>query len=323
MRINEQTVRDAMNRRLSALSASPEREARIRQRIAQEEELNMKKKLSLVLVVAIVLVLGTVSAVAAGIVFSSRADASLLADQAVKAAYGLSPAMLGGYFGKTIEEKEDGSTAVAYWGIEDLRYVLGEYTVTVKDGKATVVWSHDGESTVGGLDAEAWGVDQLNDMVAWDNAHHDVSGYYEKAREIAKRHGTLQAATASLSLEEETEALAARYAVDEAASRAAAKLSEAEMSAIAKQAVAAAYGLTNEQMALMTCPQDIEEYYYYNICDGKPVYSVWFYLTQRPSTNPNVFPEFTEGDGIYVVDVNVESGIVERILYDSTLGGNG
>ena len=39
--------------------------------------------------------------------------------------------------------------------------------------------------------------------------------------------------------------------------------------------------------------------------------------------DPSVFPEFTEKDGIYTVDVNVETGVIEEIYYESGMGGNG
>ena len=35
------------------------------------------------------------------------------------------------------------------------------------------------------------------------------------------------------------------------------------------------------------------------------------------------FQSLLKKDGIYVVDVNVETGMIESILYDTGLGGNG
>ena len=80
MRIDEKTVRDALDKRFSGLTASPALTARIRQRIAQEEEPKMKKKLPVVLVFALVLVsLGAV-ALAAGLILSPRVTAVALAE---------------------------------------------------------------------------------------------------------------------------------------------------------------------------------------------------------------------------------------------------
>jgi len=57
--------------------------------------------------------------------------------------------------------------------------------------------------------------------------------------------------------------------------------------------------------------------------DEKPVFYVWFYLSQgQVSSVPGTRPDFVEKDGIYVVDVNVETGVIESTLYDSGLGAN-
>ena len=107
--------------------------------------------------------------------------------------------------------------------------------------------------------------------------------------------------------------------------RAAAKLTEEEMIGIARQAVISVYGLTDEQMAMMGTDEEIREESTYWMLDGKPVYSVWFWLLQDTTEydDPSVFPEFTEKDGIYTVDVNVETGVIEEIYYESGMGGNG
>ena len=57
MRLNEETIRAAMNRRLSALDADPRRRARIRERIHQEEEPNMNKRTQKILSLILTLVL--------------------------------------------------------------------------------------------------------------------------------------------------------------------------------------------------------------------------------------------------------------------------
>ena len=65
------------------------------------------------------------------------------------------------------------------------------------------------------------------------------------------------------------------------------------------------------------------DYLYYRMKDGKPVLTVMLSLQQRPADNSSAFPPFTPGDGVYWVDVNVETGTIEDLLYDSQLGGNG
>ena len=320
--IDEKNVHDALERRLSGLSASPALSARIRQRIAQEEEPNMKKRFSVILAAALVLILTAVSAIAAGLVFSKQVDDVALAGQALEKTYGVTPTMQGSYFGKTVQESPEGTT-VTYRGIEDLRFVLGEYTVTVKDGKAAAAWSHDGESTEGGFDADAWGTEQMNAMLAWEKEHHNVTGYYGKAVEAVQRNEAAVKNNGTPS-EEEIAAVLARQEADAAAAKAAAKLTEQEMAALAREAVAAVYELTDEQLALLQCAQDIDvEMDYYSLQAGKPVYNVWFSLQQELSDDPVVFPPFTEKDGQYWVSVNVETGVIESTQYDTGLGGNG
>ena len=46
-------------------------------------------------------------------------------------------------------------------------------------------------------------------------------------------------------------------------------------------------------------------------------------LQQQTSDDPSAFAPFTQRDGVYWVDVNVETGVIEDLLYDSQLGGNG
>ena len=62
-------------------------------------------------------------------------------------------------------EGEGGAIVVTYEGRESLAYVLGKYTVII-DGQTVknICWSHDGEETSGGLEASAWGKDQLDEI---------------------------------------------------------------------------------------------------------------------------------------------------------------
>ena len=123
---------------------------------------------------------------------------------------------------------------------------------------------------------------------------------------------------------EEMEAVEAHRKAGEKEARAAAKLSEDEMIALARKAAMHVYGLTEEQAAGMTCPQDIEEYEYYRMEEGGvPVYDVWLYLSQGSTdAEPGTRPAFAEKDGVYIIAVNAETGVIESTLYDSGLGAN-
>ena len=175
-----------------------------------------------------------------------------------------------------------------------------------------------------GFEADTWGIDQLNAMVEWEKEHHDVSGYYPQAQAIAARRKA-EASSQKELFEKGKEEAQNHQEEYERQARAAAKLTEEEMIGIARQAVISMYGLTDEQMAMMETDEEIRENCEYWMLDGKPVYCVWFWLQQATtdSDDPSVFPDFTEKDGMYAVDVNVETGVIEDIYYESGMGGNG
>ncbi len=308
-----------LNHSLSGLKENPFLAQRV---IAQGKGEKPMKKKSMSLILVLVMVCLCVTALAAGIVFSRKADDSVLADRELEKKYGVTMTMLGSYFSREDEQTGD-ATVFRYQGIEDLNYVLGEYTVTVKDGKATAEWSHDGQDTSGGFEAEAWGTEQMQAMLESDKARDSAVDYYVKAVEIAKNHSAEQERGGNPSMEE-MEAVEALRKAGEKEARAAAKLSEDEMIALARKAAMDVYGLTEDQAAGMTCPQDIEEYEYYRMEEGNvPVYDVWLYLSQGSAdAETGTRPAFVEKDGIYIIAVNAETGVIESTLYDSGLGAN-
>ena len=180
MKTNKKTIRSAMDARLSFLDELPSCRAAVQYRIAQEEEPVMKKKISLGLVFAIVLVLLTAAALAAGLLLSPRADAVRTADRALEEKYGITAEMQS-FFAREQEELEDGSVRVTYTGAGSLEYPLGTYTAVVKDGKTEITWSHDGEDTSGGYAAEAWGLDQLKDMIGDSQDAGRKAAYLDRA----------------------------------------------------------------------------------------------------------------------------------------------
>ena len=316
MKLEAKEIQDAMNRRLSALTDDPLRRARIRQRIEQKEEPKMMKKFSVGLALALILALMAATAVAAGLIFSPKADALALADQTLEKAYGVNQAMLG-YFRRSATE-QDGATVVTYEGIQNLNYVLGVYTVTVKDNQAEAVWSRDGEDTSGGLDADAWGIEQLKEMLAISTTQHDTA-YMEKANRINEKHGLSFQDWAQPPMETEEEYLA-RQAKTEADIKAVQKLSYDEMVKLARQALSVTYQLTEEQEKALLRDVDMDYYAYFN---DQPCLEVFFRLQQKEASDPSQWPEWTEMDGQYYIAVNVETGMIESIIYDSGLNGNG
>ena len=46
-------------------------------------------------------------------------------------------------------------------------------------------------------------------------------------------------------------------------------------------------------------------------------------LQQQDAAGDDEFPPFTEKDGFYFVTINVETGVIENIEYETDLNGNG
>lgn len=313
---------ELVDQNLSGLVWDEGKRRTVLQAVRKEERPVKKLSTTFILIAAIVCL--SVTALAAGLVFSSRVDAAKLAEKAMADTYGVTDAMLSTFFSRTVSETADGGTTVVYAGIDFLRDVLGEYTVSVKDGAAAALWSHDGESTSGLFDAEAWGKEQLEEMLRTAAERHDLSAFSEKAKAIAAKHEAASDELPEGSAWEKTgeaEALAAAKA---------SSYSEEDLLALAHDAVVSAYRLTDDQAKMLKFVFELEDmaddtadYLYYRMKDGKPVLTIMLSLQQRPADNSSAFPPFTPGDGVYWADVNVETGVIEDLLYDSQLGGNG
>lgn len=288
--------------------------------LMQKEEPIMKRRMSAVLAFALIIALLSVTAYAASLVFSPRVNIARIADQALEEQYGITDEMLV-FFRRQVEEKENGTAVVTYSGNWDMNYVLGEYTVTVNGKEAKAVWSHDGEDTSGGLDSEAWGAEQLNEVARMYRETHEMAGYYDKAMAIAMKHGaavTNELYSASNPGQEEITEESFNQQQD--ALRAKSKLTEKELLAIAVQAIQTAYGLDEGQMKKLAHNPGLSMYHE---TDGQVYYEACLVLTQKTSDDPNVFPEYTYKDGEYGVLINTETGVVEDIFYDAALAGNG
>lgn len=264
----------------------------------------MKKKISMGLVLAITTILIFATALAAGLMFSPRYDASKLANEAMLNKYGIS-AKLMTVFHREATQNDDGSITVTYASVEGVQQ-LGVYTVTVKDGKAEAAWSHDGADTSGGLEAKAWGAEQV-EMLVTD--YTTVMRYLLDSANppmIADPDGP--STTPPMSEEEYHKAVAENKEKVLSASKI--TLTQAKESAV--KALEGEYELTRDQVALLQIFDDEETYL---LKDGKPTVSFYYHLSQGE--------EWVEKDGIYVVKVNLETGVIEDIIYDSALAGNG
>ena len=347
MKTNKDSLRSAMDRRLSFLDELPSCRAGLYHRIAQEEAPVMKKKLSVGLVFAIVLVLITVAALAAGLLISPRVSASRTADIALKDQYGITEEMQTFFF-REEEPLEDGSFRVTYTGVYGLDYVLGTYTALVKDGRAEISWSREGADVSGGYEADAWGVEQLKQMMT-DAAKDDKKlSYTQKAAEIAAKHNVMYDVPAETPeavpddlpgdhelTQEDIDKLNQREA-EKSSALEARKLSEEEMIDIGREFIISSYNLNEEQISRLelytnrgptmellaligiTEVPEPDPNEWYETIKGVPCFEVEYLLYSEGGDENR-----TEKDGYYIVYVNVETGAIEQFEYNSALGGWG
>ena len=338
MKTNKKTIQSAMDARLSFLDELPSCRAGVQYRIAQEEEPVMKKKLSVGFVLAMVLVLAAAAALAATLLLSPRADAVRIADRALEEKYGITAEMQT-FFARSQETLEDGAVRVTYAGFAETEYVLGAYTAIVKDGRAEITWSREGEDVSGGYDAEAWGIDQLKLMVNDSKDETLKQAYLDKAYAIGEAHGVEVDDTSSEAAVDWAEIYEAR----KTAAMNARKVSEEKMIAAGREFIITNYGLNEEQIARMElytnfdaeidgeeAPADTGDNGngWYDMVNDKPCFKVEYLLG-----DPEVPEEELEGDvavrqykdkdGYYVVYVNVETGEIEDYQYNSGLSGQG
>lgn len=335
MKTNKKTIQSAMDARLAFLDERPSCRAAVQYRIAQEEEPVMKKKLSLGLVLAMALVLLTAAALAATLLLSPRAGAVRTADQALEEKYGITAEMQT-FFGREEKTLPDGSVEVTYTGVGETAYALGTYTALVKEGRAEISWSHDGENTSGGYEAEAWGIGQIRQMLKDSLDEGLKQAYLDRAAAIAGKYGALESNESSKAIE----GLHEEIERNKTAALNARRLTEAEMIRIGREFILSNWGLNDEQAARMELftnfgrePDSVpgpEENPngWYDMIDGKPCFQVEYLLAQpevpeQPGVTENLPRQYQEGDGYYIVYVNVETGEIERFEYNSGLGGQG
>ena len=270
----------------------------------------MRAKRVAVLAACMAMLVTAVCVGAAGLLFSDAYDAVRLAHRALAEEYGITEEMQT-FFAQDVRE-ENGVTTIVFSGIAGMRHVLGEYTVRISDGEATVSWSKDGQSAEDGLDAHAWGAKQIKILLDMAKQENGISRGYHKAQEIrAQMDG--EEMTVSITKGDGATVI---LKTDAQIEQAMISISEEEAIAIAKQAFAQEYGLTRRQLDAMQYEKDYAGYTY-AVMDGKTICEVWFWLHQDEDI------VHSDGDGLYWARINAETGAVEKMVYDSALAGNG
>ena len=298
----------------------------------------MKTMIKTLLLVILAVSLVSVS-LAEEVTVSEREKAIRLADQALEEKYGITLAGQD-YFERFTEEWDDGCYMVQYRGMYDWQYVLGSYLAVVKDGAVTEIrWTHDGEDTSGGLDAMAWGSEQVLEMLRLNQEAADTSEIDRAAAKINRKVGFNYAW--DYPTDEEKEAVAAKREEEAVEIREMAKLSVEEMDRIARQAIISLYNLPEGQASRLVNEHEWEkqeygneeengnegdsELYNYVLQHGLACYTSCFSLgdgEEEGELRPDGL-RYTENEGTYWVYVNVETGTVEEIFYSVGIGGNG
>lgn len=283
-------------------------EEKVLEKIRQEHHKaphNFSYKRVPVLVAALILLMCSV-AFAVTLKVSPRYTAARLADREMLLSYGVTEKMMT-VLHREIVENDDGSFTVFYEALEpDVRNGdnrIGVYTVYVHDGKTTSTWSLMGVETTGGLDAPAWGAMQLA-LYTED---------YAGTRKYMKENNMLAASFPDLSIpydEYVTQQQKARAAVEEKQ-----KISLSEAKQLALDALIAEYALTEAQAQQLIIYSGEDDQTIYQYENDQALVRLFFNLMQGE--------EWMEKDGIYVVTVDVEKGVIENIFYDSALAGHG
>lgn len=270
-------------------------EERVRQTLMQLEDkpTHARPKRMVWLAAALVLVLAAAVAVAAGLTRSAKYDAKLLAHQALEEKYGFTQDM-DSFFTCSVEEA-DGQTVVTYRAnadIGDFAWKLGDYTVTIRDGKAEASWSNDGEAVSGDFSSDVWDTALLARGIERRKAGEE---WYEITGETLETGESLSGA------EKTTPEVSA--AGESAVQPDEGMLAEQEALDLARQALEGDGGISAEAL-------NDPENELYAVCqkeEGKTVWNVWFH----------------SAEGISVVTLDAADGTILDVIVDTGMAGNG
>lgn len=270
-------------------------EKRVRQTLMQLEDkpTHARPKRMVWLAAALVLVLAAAVAVAAGLTRSAKYDAKLLAHQVLEEKYGFTQDM-DSFFTCSVEEA-DGQTVVTYRAnadIGDFAWKLGDYIVTIRDGKAEASWSNDGEAVGGDFSSDVWDTALLARGIARRKAGEE---WYEITGETLETGESLSGA------EKTTPEVST--AGESAVQPGEGMLAEQEALDLARQALEGDGGISAEAL-------NDPENELYAVCqkeEGKTVWNVWFH----------------SAEGISVVTLDAADGTILDVIVDTGMAGNG
>lgn len=316
---------ELVDRGLSGLEWDERKRLKVLRAVSEEGKPVKKVSTTFILIAAIICI--SVTALAAGLIFSPKYEASKVAGSALKEQYGLTDD-LQSLFTREVTENADGTSTVIYSseGPDFPSKQMGIYTVTVRGNSAEVSWSNDGKDTSGGLMAEAFGPEQLR-MLSYDYANTmrqlQDAGILKPADRGEPNPRLADGRIDGWTAEDQAEWDQAQAKAEMEDQKRLAEIAEAEgkgsvtvdqAAAAAKEAVIQEYSLTEEQALKLEIEPDST---YAEYQEDQPLVNLLFWLWQREDDR------FTEKDGQYWVTVNLTTGVIEDIVYDAGLAGNG
>lgn len=254
------------------------------------------------------------------IVYSERCLKIKQAELAIQEKYQIIPEMYT-FFVREVAEDDHGTVIVTLRGQDNLYWVLGTYTGS-SDGKAE--WSNEGKQTYGGFEAPAWDALQLHQMIELTRKEHEVGSYYHQSVSIAMRddpeYSELREPDPMLIYEHGFEMTVPHP--DHETIETKSKFTREELNRIAVNVITETYGLDSDATEKVH-EVDSEPDFRYEIKDGQLIYHAWLELQQSSEIDSKGFNVFTEHDGQYLVVIDAETGVVEDVVYDALLNGNG
>jgi len=319
MNEEKQSLRTLLDQELPDTQWTDADSLRVLRAASAEEKRPAKRKISLAFVLAAAMVLLAVGAIAAaGLIFSPRYDAGKIADQALEEKYDLNQLLRSAY---SRHESRDGNTwTFTYdhtWESDAAAAKFGVYTVIVRGGKAVEVsWSHDGDSTDGGLEADVWGPAQIMQYIS--NYEDTMSCLRAQEPDPTRDPAVSPTPEPVSTFPEDYEGWKA-----EVLSHAVLTVDEAKE--ISRQAIITEYHLDDEKAANLQCMMDIypdtdednrNVFVNYYLTDGEPSISIRWDLW--PEGEP-----WQESYGIYWVTLSLLDGEIDEIIYDNANMANG
>ena len=290
-------LQQLVDQNLSTLQWDEKRKRNVLSALTEERRPHpMKKKLSSAIALAVILCLLTGVALAATLIYSNRFTQAAQANALLGEQFGITTEMLS-IFTRTAQ-----GDIYLYESLDDLAGMPGDYRVNVTTGD--VEWLFDGPEGSG------WDAGKLKEILALCETPDGYKQVVSEAQKSAASLGLVSSVSISPS---DTPATLSYHASLDKTARALASIPLEEAIELAQKAIQQTYGLTDAQMQRM---EFVEESTCYTMIDDVPVVSPYFYLSQQVGI-------FTEKDGIYIVDVNVQDGSIESIYYDTGLLGNG